>query len=99
MKGFAVLTMLFALATGCVAAESEAPELAPVATEAVLTEEPAAEVALTEETAALFAPITANGYCEEMLSECKEACLDVIGSNPRACLRLCQRDYQECLEN
>lgn len=98
MKGFAVLTMMFVLATGCVAAEHEAPEVAPVAAEALLTEH-AAEGVLTEETAALFAPITANGYCEEMYTACAEACLDVVGSNPRACLRLCQRDYQECLEN
>jgi hypothetical protein len=99
MKGFAVLTMLFVLFTGCVAAEHEAPEVAPVAAEAVLTEERAAEVVLTEEAAALFAPITVNGFCEEVLSECVASCFELPEAPRRSCVRVCQREYEECLGN
>lgn len=96
MKVFAVLTMMFALITGCVAAD-ETPELAPVAAEAVLVEQPAAEVVLTEEAAALLAPITINGFCEDQHAECTPPCLELVGNAKGACLRRCQREYRECI--
>jgi hypothetical protein len=96
MKVFAVLTMWFALITGCVAAEHEAPETAPAAAEAVLPEQ-SADVVVTEEAAALLAPITINGFCEDQHAECTPPCLELVGNAKGACLRRCQREYQECI--
>jgi hypothetical protein len=95
MKVFAVLTMWFALITGCVAAENEAPETAPVAAEAVLTEQ-SAEGVVTAEAAALLAPITINGFCEDQHALCTPDCLELVGNAKGACLRRCQREYEEC---
>ncbi len=95
MKVFAVLTMFSTLATACVTAD-ETPELAPVAAEAVLVEGLAAEVG-TEGAAALLAPITINGFCEELHALCTPECLELVGNAKGACLRRCQREYQECL--
>lgn len=98
MKGFAVLTMLFTLATACVSAESEVPEVSPAETEAALVAQPEAqEAGFVEGAELLLGPITISNFCEEIHGECVIPCSELSGHGRTACLLQCYRAYKQCI--
>jgi hypothetical protein len=90
--------VLFALfTTACVATEDGASVEATTDTAQLSPAAAQLAVELASQPSALTRPITVQGVCEALYAECTPDCLLLVGNARGACLRLCKREYNECL--